>query len=378
MNQEAYCEVGALNILEEVLHRITPRNILLVTGKISYTSSGAEAILTKLLQPYQFYRFCEFEQNPRIADVERGLTLFQQQKFDAVIAVGGGSVLDVAKLINIFAAQNASPLDIIKHRENIQHHGVPLIAIPTTAGSGSEATHFAVVYIDKAKYSVAHKNILPDIAIVDPSLTHSMPARVTAVTGMDALSQAIEAFWSVNSTEQSKAYAREAIHLVIDNLENAVHAPSNESRYAMCKASHLAGGAINLSKTTAPHAMSYAMTSYFGVPHGHAVSLTLGEWLVYNSQVSDEDVVDSRGARYVRDAINELNELLGGYNAVALRDKMSNLMQRIGLETSLGELGITSEADYNLIVGSVNLERLANNPRRVTRAFVEELLRRIA
>ena len=378
MKQEVYFEEGAINSLAKVLRRIAPQKMFLVTGRASYASSGAEAVLTRILQPYQVYRFCEFEPNPKITDVERGLALFQQQRFNVVIAVGGGSVLDVAKLIRIFAAQEASPVEVVKHGENIQRRGVPLIVIPTTSGGGSEATHFAVVYLDKAKYSVAHEYVLPDVAIVDPDLSHSMSPKLTAVTGMDALSQAAESFWCVNSTEESKADAREAIRLIVDNLEKAVHEPSSESRYAMSKAAHLAGRAINVSKTTAPHAVSYAMTSYFGVPHGHAVSLTLGEFLVYNSQVSNQDVADPRGVEYVRRTIGELNGLLGERSAIASRDKISSLMRSIGLETRLGELGINSGADCDLIVGNVNLERAINNPRHVTKVFVRELLWRIA
>src|SRR5207248_4789041 len=125
------------------------------------------------------------------------------------------------------------------------------------------------------KYSVCHEFLLPDIAIVDPILTHKMSPRLTAITGMDALSQAIESYWSIHSTEESKGYAREAIRIIVDQLPKAVNEPTNDSRLAMARASHLAGKAINVTRTTAPHALSYALTSRFGVPHGQAVSLTL-------------------------------------------------------------------------------------------------------
>jgi alcohol dehydrogenase class IV len=378
MKQQTNFEYGAIGSLAEMLQGFAPDQIFLVTGKGSYESSGAEEALTTILQPYQTCHFCEFEVNPKIADVEQGLKLFRAQQFDVMIAVGGGSVLDMGKLINIFAAQDASSVEIVEDRNNIQRPGIPLIAVPTTSGSGSEATHFAVIYLGKAKYSVAHEYILPDMAIVDPGLTHSVSAKMTAVTGMDAFSQAVESFWSVNSTEQSRAYAVEAIRLVIDNLENAVNQPTNnEARTAMAKASHLAGRAINISKTTAPHAMSYTITSYFGVPHGHAVALTLGEMLVYNNQVDCEDVVDPRGVAYVHRTIGELNKLLHASDAAAARDKISDLMKCIGLETTLGELGIRRKAELELIVNSVNFERLANNPRTVTKSSIRELLQKI-
>ncbi len=374
MKQEIYFEKGAINTLAEVIRRLDSKRVFLVTGNFSYSSSGAEAVLKKLLLPYQVHRFVKLEQIPITREIERGLVHFRQGKFDTIIAVGGGSVIDTAKLIRIFAVQEVPPLDIISRQRYIQHQGVPLIALPTTAGSGSEATHFAVVYKDRIKHSVAHDYVLPDIAIIDPDLTASMPSRLTAVTGMDAFSQAVESYWSVNSTECSKAFAAEAIRLVLDNLEKTVREPSEESRYAMCKASHLAGRALNISKSTAPHALSYTMTSHFGIPHGHAVGLTLGEFFVFNSLVSNEDVIDSRGLDYVLRTIEELNMLLRVTNANDARALISKLMQRLGLETRLNELGISSEAERNLIIDNVNIERMINNLRRVTRSFIETLI----
>jgi alcohol dehydrogenase class IV len=270
------------------------------------------------------------------------------------------------------------PIDIVKHTKSIRHRGIPLIAIPTTSGSGSEATHFAVIYVNKIKYSVAHEYILPDIALVDPELTSSMPPILTAVTGMDAFSQAIESFWCVESTDLSQDYARQAIRLVLENLYAAVHEQSLMSRHAMCEASHLAGRAINITKTTAPHALSYAMTSYFSIPHGQAVSLMLGEFLAYNSQVTDEDVTDVRGVRYVHGMIDELNKLLGCSSALASRDKILDLMESIGLKTHLADLGIKTTTDYDVIVNQANVERIRNNPRSVTQASIREMLQHIA
>lgn len=376
MKQEIHIANGSIHLIGDILQRIAPKSVFLVHDKAAYSLSGAETALTEILHPYQVCHFCKFEYNPRIEDVERGLELFRQGKYDVVIAVGGGSVLDMGKLIRIMAAQDASPAAIVKVQRNIQQRGIPLIAIPTTAGTGSEATHFAVVYIDKIKYSVAHEYMLPDIAIVDPALTQSMPPKLTAVTGMDALSQAIESYWSVNSTDESKAYAREAIELVMQNLERSVHEPSQDTRYAMCKAAYMAGRAINISKTTAPHAISYTLTSYFGIPHGHAVGLTLGEFLVYNSEVSNADIEDLRGFEYVRSTIEDLCNLLGAHDADSAKQQVKNLMKSIGLETKFELLGITDDESFKLIVDNVNLERLKNNPRKLSKSSLVNIFRK--
>ena len=127
-------------------------------------------------------------------------------------AVGGGSVIDTAKMIKIFSANKGNPESYIRGEKEIEKSGPPMVAVPTTSGTGSESTHFAVVYIGKTKYSLAHKeHVLPEYAIVDPKFTYCLPKRITAETGIDALGQAIESYWAVGSTDESKGYAREAI-----------------------------------------------------------------------------------------------------------------------------------------------------------------------
>lgn len=377
MNQQVQFGLGCVNLLQQTLQNMNARNIFLVTGKESYISSGVKAVLDDLLEPYQITLFDDFNTNPKIDDIELGLTLFQSGKYDLILAVGGGSVIDSAKIIKVISAQDSSAIDIIKNSEKIINKSIPMIAIPTTAGSGSEATHFAVVYIEKMKYSVSNEYMLPNIVFIDPGLTESMPDRLTAVSGMDALCQAVESYWSVNSTDKSKADSSVAIKMIFSNLEEAVLTPSITPRYMMCIGSYLAGRAINVSRTTAPHAVSYTLTSNFGVSHGQAASLTLGEFLVYNSNVTDDDVVDSRGTDYVRKSISELCEIMGEKSARKTSRSISGLMERIRLETRLSDLGINNNNDIQLIVDNVNTDRLLNNPRRVSKEPLLKILQNI-
>lgn len=377
MEQQVYLGAHSIYLLEKILQKLRPKQIFLVTGNASFRASNAEAILGKILKEYAVLRFSDIRTNPQWSDVMKGLDIFKSREFDTVIAVGGGSVLDVAKLIRILAAQDINVSDCSPAEVKIKNKGIPLIAIPTTAGSGSEATHFAVIYTDKIKHSVGHEHILPDIAVVDPELTYSLSPHMTAVTGVDALSQAIESYWSIHSTDESKGYAQEALGLVLANLYEAVHRPTPEARAAMSKGSYLAGKAINITKTTAPHALSYALTSYFGIPHGHAVGLTLGAFFIYNSQVSQEDNVDARGVPYVQKILQHLNQLLGTDSANASAEKISKLMESLGLQTHLAALGLRTTKDRALIADSVNHERLSNNPRRVTSQFLHELMEQL-
>ncbi|MEO8666060.1 MAG: phosphonoacetaldehyde reductase, partial [Ignavibacteria bacterium] len=278
MTQKEFIGIGELGRLGEILKLKDSDKIFLVTGKKSYESSGAEKIINEQLKNYEFKRFSDFEENPKLEDIKTGIELFKNG-YDMIIAVGGGSVIDVAKLINVLSSQKNSPEEIIADNSKIKNKGKYFAAIPTTAGAGSEATHFAVVYKNKEKFSVAHEYIYPDTVIIDPQLTYNLPKAVTAISGIDALSQAVESYWNVYSTDKSKHYATQSIKLIIENLEKAVNKPDEDSRFNMSLAANLAGKAINITKTTAPHALSYSMTSYFGVPHGQAVSITLGEFL---------------------------------------------------------------------------------------------------
>jgi len=372
--QKEYLETGILQSLEDIMSRHKLKSIFLVTGMDSYKSCGAEKMLEPILEKYKHVRFSDFSVNPKLDDVLKGVSLFHERNCDFVVAVGGGTVLDIAKLVNIFSENKADPQDYILKKEQISVKGYPLAAIPTTAGSGSEATHFAVVYIDKTKYSLAHEYILPDYAVVDSSLTMSLPQKITAFTGMDALCQAIESYWNVKSTEESKDYASKAIKLTIENLEHAVVKNTETSKKAMALAAHLAGKAINITQTTACHAISYPITSYFGVPHGYAVALTVPSMIVYNYGVSEDDVLDRRGADYVKETMEDLLGIIGVKNAEDAGEKISGLMSSIGLSTRLNELNITKN-DIDIIVrNGFNLDRVKNNPRQITESCLRDML----
>ena len=374
MPQKECFGFNSVNSLRKILASHNPTSIFLVTGKASYEKSGAKAALGKILKNFNIARFCDFEENPKIENIKKGIKIFKKYKCGFVVAAGGGVAIDIAKSVNILSVNSESPKDYIFKKKLIQKKGKPLVAIPTTAGTGSEATKFVVVYIDKTKYSLEHDFILPDYAIVDPQFTMSLPGYVTASTGMDALSQAIESYWSVNSTNLSKKYAGKAIQLAIKNLPIAVNNPSRKSREAMSKAAHLAGKAINITRTTAPHAISYPITSYFSVPHGHAVALTLASVLKYNSQVTEQDLLDKRGITYVKKNINKIVNLLGAGNIDEACNKIKNLMAEIGLSAKLSGLGMAKRGSLDLIIKhGFNPSRINNNPRRLT----EEVLRKM-
>jgi alcohol dehydrogenase len=245
--------------------------------------------------------------------------------------------------------------------------------VPTTSGTGSEATHFAVVYIDGEKYSFAHPDLLPDVALIDPKLTWSLPPRTTAACGLDALCQCIESIWAVGSTEKSIEVASEGFALAFKHLEKAVLKPDAETRLAMAKAAHLSGKAINISKTTAPHALSYGITSRYGVPHGMAVALTLGAFLEYNYEVNSTDCTDPRGMDFVKNRIDHIIALTDSNSPAQAAGKVRSLLGAINSPVTLKDAGIP-KSELQALSESVNIERLSNNPRQIDSRGLIELL----
>jgi alcohol dehydrogenase class IV len=374
MTQERLFGGVACERLRRVLDRLGAARVFLVTGGRSFAASGAQLSFERVWSGRRVFRYSGFSENPKIEDVTRGIAAFRAEPFDAVVAVGGGSVMDMAKLINALARDARTSEAVVAAGLPIEGRNLPLVAIPTTSGSGSEATPFAVLYVGHVKHSIAGPGMLPEVAIVDPGLTLSMSPTLTAVTGMDAFSQAVESYWGIHSTERSKAWACRAIALVLEHLERAVNAPSRISRRAMSKAAHFAGCAIAVTKTTGAHALSYPLTSYFGIPHGHAVSLTLGQFLVFNSRVTDGDVTDPRGAEYVRRTIDDLVRMMGCQNASEGRMRIETLMQAIGLKTRLRGFGVSPDAAVETIVRNVNVERMVNNPRALSHDNLRQLV----
>ena len=282
--------------------------ILLVTGPQSFQACGAGEYFAGT----QFVRFAGSGPNPTMADVERGRAVLEANGFDQVVTVGGGSVIDLAKLINM--------------------RRKPLLAIPTTAGTGAEVTSFAAVYINGVKRSVG--GLRPDGYLLEPGFLRTVPRYAAICAGLDALCQSIESLWSRQASVESKIYAERSAQLALEHLEPAVEGSAG-SQAKMQEAANLSGRAIDISKTTASHALSYFMTARFGIPHGHAVALTID-------------------ALRARNANPDVERLLG-------RTSISALMRRLGIRTRFCEFGI-GEAEIEQIAGEVDAERLANNP----------------
>ena len=252
-----------------------------------------------------------------------------------------------------------------------------MVAIPTTAGTGSEVTHFAVAYIDGIKVSVAHKSLVPKYAIIDPTYTYGSPPYLTACCAFDALCQAIESYWAINATEESKQYAKQAIILIKNNIIAAIQKNCFEARDKLSEGSFLAGKAINISKTSAPHALSYSLTSKFNIPHGHAVALTLGYFFEINNDkkfqqnISNEIKLDEH-----KKNLKDIKYYLGWEHKTNFNQEWSKLMIKCGLESKIKNT-MKSIDILNNLSEEVNAERLSNHPINISKKMIFDVYKNL-
>ena len=352
--------------------------IFIVRGNKSFKNSGVEKEIKLMNNDFNFIFFNKFSSNPKYTDALLGAKIFIEQKCDCIISIGGGSAIDMGKLINVFQSHQSIEKDITLGIKKISRKLKPFIAIPTTSGSGSECTHFAVVYLKQKKYSIANKDLVPDLALVDYSLTLKLPRYETACSGMDALSQAIESYWSVKSNIESRKYARKSIKLSVNNLFDSVNNPSQISRKNMMEASHFAGKAINITKTTAPHALSYKISQLFKIPHGHAVAITLGYFFELN--YFSCYINDPRGKVYLRKIMNQIYRYFDTGSPKESKHKWFKLMNDLGLENNFKKLFKNNNVNKSLkiddikyIVKSINIERLQNHPVKLSNKQLENI-----
>jgi alcohol dehydrogenase class IV len=363
---------GAVAGIPEVVAGRGARRVLLVSGGASFESSGAAAMLPDLERVARVRRWSEFATNPDAADLIRGLAIVDECQPDLILGVGGGSVMDMAKLLSGFAGIT----DPAKLREAIRSGGElarrdrGLLLAPTTSGSGSEATHFAVVYIGHDKFSVGHPSLRADVVVLDPLLALSGSRYQKAASGMDAVAQAIESLWAVAATAASRRWARHALRLLLPAIETFVDTGTEESARAMAIGSHLAGRAIDTSRTTAAHALSYGITKRYGLSHGHAVALTLGGFIELHGQATPEQLHPAASPADLAEAMRIVLAALRARDPVDARRKFVDLGARLGLRMALPELA----ADAPALVSTVNVERLNNNPMRLSSQAMTELV----
>ena len=313
-----------------------------------------------------YVKFDGFTPNPLYSDVCKGVELFRSEGCDAILAVGGGSSMDVAKCIKLYSKMSDDKLYL---EQEYKDTGVRLIAIPTTAGTGSESTRYAVIYYEGKKQSVTHDSIIPDVAILEPKVLKTLPLYQKKCTMMDALCQGIESWWSVNSTDESKAYSRIAVETIMKWWREYIFCNTDESAQHIMEAANYAGRAICISQTTAPHAFSYKITSLYGLPHGHAVAVCMP--VIWDFMICHQDFcIDNRGKDYLIGIFNHIAQSMGASKLSEAVFCFREMMNELDLQKPVGKY---KEHELDILSNSVNPIRLKNNPVLLEREIIKGL-----
>lgn len=352
---------GILNHLKEILEKKNLDEGILICQDV-FVESGLVERLLRLSGGRIKTVFSQVDNNPTVVNVDSCAKMIRDVGAKFVVALGGGSVLDCSKASATLATVDESIVSYHDTGKELPKTKLPLIALPTTAGTGSEVTCIAVLsnHDNGKKAPINSRNFYPDLAIIDSELTHSMPSFVTASTGIDVLCHAIEGFWSKGHQPICDALALHAARLVYLYLERAYNNPNDViAREKMAEASVIAGLAFTLPKTTACHAISFPLTTLYNIPHGEGCAMTLDKLIRINA--------DSENGRLHTFAKN-----LGFKDAYDMADTTLVLKKAIGLRTDLKAFNLTDEAIEELIIKSEH-PNLYNNPVELTQEMLREL-----
>jgi alcohol dehydrogenase len=317
--------------------------------------------------------YAQVEPEPTLDGTSLCVAQARQAEPQAVVGIGGGSVLDTAKVVAMLL-RNPGGIEDYLGADRVAQRGVPLILLPTTSGTGAESTHNALFYAParRAKEAVISPLIVPALAIIDPALTVSLPPAVTAATGMDALCHAIEAYTGLNSNPLTDPYALEAIRLIATHLRRAVHAGRElAGREGMALASFYAGVAIAFAGTNGVHALAYPLQGLHRIAHGVANAVLLSAVLAYNAPADLERF--ARVAQQMGEPIHHLSPRAAAEAGVRACRQLS---ADVGIPQRLGELGIAADQVDDLVSGALQVTRLLkNNPRPLAAQDMERIFR---
>ena len=352
--------INGIDKLSGILQEVGCRKLFLVIDS-SYPFLNIKDEV-EALPVVEKVKFSDFTPNPLYEQVCNGIELLKVSNCDTILAVGGGSAIDVAKCIKLAVLAkegNAAIIPpLVSQRLPIDGTKIPFIAIPTTAGTGSESTHNAVMYYEGAKQTVTNDGVLPDYAILEPSVLKTLPLYQKKCTMMDALCQGIESWWSVNSTEESYEYSRKTVELIMANWRKSIFENDDEAAAQIMLAANNGGKAINITATTAAHAMSYKITSLYKLPHGHAVAVCLPQIWKYMIGHFDR-CIDKRGMDYLERIFKEISSAMGCNNPMDAIALFEGMMKDMELTNPVSN---NRDEDLKVLSTSVNPVRLKNNP----------------
>lgn len=337
---------NCLSRLPELMEALSVRRPLIV---------GSQRLTARL--PVDGARFSGYHPNPDFADAAAGAALYRQNACDGLISIGGGSAMDSAKAVK--AMLLSANDDAALRSELTGDEAIPHIAVPATAGTGAEATQFAVVYVAGRKVSLSHPALLPDGVVLDASLLDTLPVYHKKSCALDALCQGIESYWAKGATEDSQVNAFLAVTGVLDNLRGYL-AGDSAAAEGMLEAAYRSGRAIQVSRTTAAHAMSYQITKRLGLAHGHACALTLP--VLWEQMLNQEDALP---------VLMDLAQKMRLGSEYMPPKLLWGLLIDLGMEPER----VPDEETLAQLTDSVDPERLSNHPVPLTREDLKRAYR---
>ena len=377
LNEVSYFGPGARQVLPDEIKRLGLKKALVVTDKDLIKFGVADKVLSVLQTAnIPFEIFSEIKQNPTVKNVKDGLAAYAASGADFILAIGGGSSIDTAKAIGIIT--NNPEFDDVVSLEGVaptKKKSVPIVALPTTAGTAAEVTiNYVITDEENQKKMVCvDPNDIPIVAIVDAELMYTLPKSLTAATGLDALTHAIEGLITKGAWEMSDMFEIKAIEMINRYLETATFEPENaEARNGMAVAQYIAGMAFSNVGLGLVHGMAHPLGAIFDIPHGVANAMLLPTVMEFNAPAAIDKYVIIAKAMDIYSADKTKEE-----NAQAAITAVKNLALKLGIPQHLSEMGIKEEDLPKLAEAAFNDVCTPGNPREVTKEIIIELYKKV-
>lgn len=359
----------SINELKKYINKENFKKIFILCGKKSFVSSGANVLFPKNdnKKTKFFFKKSELPVLEELVEIIKSLRLY---KPDLILAIGGGTVMDYAKIANLIELRPDLSELIVNYNYPFKEKYTKLAAIPTTAGSGAEVTSNAVIYVNGIKHSFESSLLLPDCFFLIPEFLTSAPNNVKASAGFDAIAQALESMVAKKSTFESVEYASRSLEISLISFISFLNNPNLKNAAEMSIASNLAGKAISISKTTAPHATSYPFSSLYNISHGHAVSLFFENFFRFNY----ENLKMSETTFDLAERFEKIFKIFNVKNIDEFCLKLNSLKKKANLEDDLSKLNINIKDNLEKIISGINLLRLGNNPIKINKNDIVKII----
>lgn len=368
--QNVIVGTGSLKKLPDLLKGLNSKRVLLISD-YGIEQSGLVEKVKNIISAngLECFQYLDIRPNPVIKMCDEALTVYKECGATSIIALGGGSPMDVAKAVGVLANYGGKITDY-EGADKVPGDIVPLIAIPTTAGTGSESTAFSVIVDEERnyKFTVYSYNLLPKYALIDPELLYSMPASVASACGIDALIHAMESYISRYASPFTDALAEKAMSLIGGNIRQFVACRNNEeAAFAMAVGSNLAGIAFAWARLGNIHAMSHPISAYFNVPHGVANAILMPTIAQYNA------LADCGKYERIFNFIKWPTGIYDEFNPQMLVNELTQLNSSLGIPQRLSDVHVTEDKIHVMAMDAMKSGNIAANPRSSNLKDIEML-----